>query len=69
MLPGVAVLLAIYNAYLIELHRPYLTFTENPNLWPKTMDHCVQAAEEMIDIIRFIRDFHGVHSAPLTTQQ
>lgn len=66
---GVAVLLAMYNAYVIELHRPYITLSTDSHLWPNAMELCLQATEEMIDLVRFIRDYHGVHSAPLTAQQ
>ena len=69
MLPGVAALLAMYNAYMIELHRPYINISHDPAYQFNAIELCVQATEEMIDVVRYIRDFHGAKAAPLTTQQ
>ncbi|ORY27098.1 hypothetical protein BCR39DRAFT_578162, partial [Naematelia encephala] len=69
MQPGIVTTHGMYNTYIIILFRPYIIdFGEVRDVLPEALEMCMQAAREIVEQCRYIRDFHGVHTAPLSWQ-
>lgn len=70
---SVLVLLALYNLHSIQLLRPYVMRVvgrESPGLVLRdSMEVCLNAAAEIIDLCRYMRDYHGMQASPLNLQQ
>ena len=68
-MPSVLALIGMSNAYIIELLRPYVTNPATEAAVPDSLAVCMKAADEIVEIMRYVRDFYGVHQAPLTCIQ
>lgn len=66
--PSTATLLAEYDAYIIQLLRPYLTIGIGDGAQIDAFEFCIFAADEAINLIRHIKDHYGGRKAPLCLQ-
>lgn len=70
---SVIVLLALYNLHLIQLLRPYVIQIAGQHALGRvvqdSMKECVAAAAEIVDLCRYMRDYHGMPASPLSLQQ